>query len=104
MQPPGSVGEKPSSKPANARLRVCGGVAWFKTSQCAPRHLTSAGMASLQDFAGSVPATGGLIAAPRTPLASLCFPLRKRTKKADPVRPVDQVDSRCKVELKTPIS
>jgi hypothetical protein len=30
--------------------------------------------------------------------------LRKRTKKADPVRPVDQVDSRCKVELKTPVS
>jgi hypothetical protein len=43
----------------------------------------------------------GLIAAPWTPLASLCFPLRETKKKADSVRPIDQVDSRCKVELKT---
>jgi hypothetical protein len=43
----------------------------------------------------------GLIAAPWTPLASLCFPLRETKKKANPVRPVDQVYRRCKVELKT---
>ena len=43
----------------------------------------------------------GLIAAPWTPLASLCFPLRETKKKADSVPPIDQVDSRCKVELKT---
>jgi hypothetical protein len=44
----------------------------------------------------------GLIAAPWTPLASLCFTLSKKKKKTDLVRPIDQVDSRCKVELKTP--
>ena len=43
----------------------------------------------------------GLIAAPWTPLASLCFSLRETKKKTDLVRPVDQVDNRCKVGLKT---
>jgi hypothetical protein len=43
----------------------------------------------------------GLIAAPWTPLASLCFPLRERKKKADLVRLIDQADSHCNVELKT---
>jgi hypothetical protein len=44
----------------------------------------------------------GLIAAPWTPLASLYFPSGKTKKKADPIPTVDPVDSRCKVELKTP--
>jgi hypothetical protein len=47
------------------------------------------------------PGDRGLIAAPWTPLASLCFPLGETKKKADLVRTVDQADSRCKVELKT---
>jgi hypothetical protein len=36
----------------------------------------------LQDFAGFLPATKGLIAAPWTPLASLCFRRFKEKKKA----------------------
>jgi hypothetical protein len=39
--------------------------------------------ASVQDFAGSMPATKGLIAAPWTPLASLCCRLGETKKKAN---------------------
>ncbi len=57
-------GKAAGFKTSQCALRVGGGAAEFKTSQCAPRLLTPAGRASLQDFAGSVPATGGSLPPP----------------------------------------
>jgi hypothetical protein len=54
----------------------------------------------LQDFAGSLPATKGLIAAPWTPLASSLFPLRNRKRKQQALQPVDRANNCRRVVLR----
>jgi hypothetical protein len=57
----------------------------------------------LHDFTGFLPATKGLIAAPWTPLASLCFQLRNGKRKPEHTWPVDHAGDYCRVVFKTTI-